>query len=296
MERFARRGRSVGFRRPTTFAILVGVIVLAVLMRGMFVYGAWVRCGGHHQESTKDIPFLPVARTRGLTDGRWLAMHNAFTERAKTGGEGNEVRILLIGDSIFQRFVDSRGWRVVKRRAAEMGGSAESFAIGGDRTQHVLWRLHSGELDFPHLSAPNLAMVLVGTNNLDDNTPSEIASGVLTIARVLFKAGLRRVVVVEQLPRGVDPDGPSRIAQAELAGNITALLPRSLMQHQLGQRQICARYCTGVAKRFLDETGRIDPALIADYVHPTQAGYDVLAEAIYSDLHDDCDREGQYSS
>ena len=40
---------------------------------------------------------------------------------------------------------------------------ARAFGISGDRTQHLLWRIQNGELQFRH--APEVVCICVGTNN-----------------------------------------------------------------------------------------------------------------------------------
>ena len=54
---------------------------------------------------------------------------------------------------------------------------AVNFGIGGDRTQHVLWRANNGEIP------TNMKYVVIhcGTNNIDHNAPNEIANGVFSI-------------------------------------------------------------------------------------------------------------------
>jgi hypothetical protein len=51
------------------------------------------------------------------------------------------------------------------------------FGIGGDQTQHVLWRMDNYPITRLH---PEVAVVLIGTNNTQ-NTPEEIAAGVKAI-------------------------------------------------------------------------------------------------------------------
>lgn len=80
----------------------------------------------------------------------------------------------ITGDSITER------WRGDGANAwARSGLSRLSIAnagVGGDRTQHVLWRLHNGLLDHTH---PLVIFLLIGTNNLAWNSPNEISLGTL---------------------------------------------------------------------------------------------------------------------
>ena len=80
---------------------------------------------------------------------------------------------LFLGDSITQGWNENTVWQRFygPRHAA-------NFGIGGDRTQHVLWRIQNGELEG---IAPKVTVLMIGTNNLHDDTPDEIAQGIKTI-------------------------------------------------------------------------------------------------------------------
>ena len=77
------------------------------------------------------------------------------------------------------------------------------LGIAGDQTQHLLWRLQSGEAATSWRSDPQmLAAVLIGTNNLGSGQrPSEAASGVLAVTAWLLRHTEGRVLVMATLPR-----------------------------------------------------------------------------------------------
>ena len=54
---------------------------------------------------------------------------------------------------------------------------ALNFGVGGDRTQHVLWRIENGEIPLNL----QVAFVHCGTNNLDRDNPAEIRHGLLQL-------------------------------------------------------------------------------------------------------------------
>src|SRR5207248_8004812 len=94
--------------------------------------------------------------------------HDGFVAIAKKG----DVDLLFLGDSI------TDGWRGGGKAVWEKNFAplkAANFGIGGDRTEHVLWRLQHGELDG---IKPKLAVLMIGTNNLGANKDEEIADGV----------------------------------------------------------------------------------------------------------------------
>jgi len=120
--------------------------------------------------------------------------HRRFLQEARDA----EPEILWIGDSLIQNLSHSKIWE-----DSFWGMHSLNFGIGGDRTEHVLWRLENGELE--NLS-PKIIVVLVGTNNHGD-TPSEIAEGLKAICTVLRDQQPQAfVVLLSLLPRGHMPN------------------------------------------------------------------------------------------
>lgn len=64
--------------------------------------------------------------------------HNRFLLESKE----KEPEVLFIGDSIIQNMVHSDMWNKNFIPLHSL-----NFGIGGDQTQHVLWRIVNGELD-----------------------------------------------------------------------------------------------------------------------------------------------------
>jgi lysophospholipase L1-like esterase len=67
--------------------------------------------------------------------------------------------------SALPRRLDHEGWNKQKEVFDEHFANiqAANFGIGGDRTQHVLWRIENGELE-PTMQ-PKLIVLMIGTNN-----------------------------------------------------------------------------------------------------------------------------------
>ena len=72
-------------------------------------------------------------------NGVFLKKHEAILARGKSGPVG----LLFLGDSITER------WRIAPEIWDKYYGPHQpaNFGIGGDRTQHVIWRIEHGELD-----------------------------------------------------------------------------------------------------------------------------------------------------
>src|SRR5258708_11539717 len=97
--------------------------------------------------------------------GRFQRMHTAFLERGKAGPVG----LLMLGDSI------TEGWARAPHVYEHYYGKFDpaNFGIGGDQTQHVIWRVENGELDGIH---PKVVVLMIGTNNSAGHTGDEIAA------------------------------------------------------------------------------------------------------------------------
>jgi hypothetical protein len=87
--------------------------------------------------------------------------------------EGSRPDLLLVGDSLLQ------GWRPEWLDSAFPRQKALNLAIGGDRTQNVVWQLAHLNLK---VVAPRNVIILVGSNNLiARDIPCAIADGVSAI-------------------------------------------------------------------------------------------------------------------
>ena len=75
----------------------------------------------------------------GMIETRFQTMHDSFLARGKAGPIG----VLFLGDSI------TEGWNKAKDVWEAHYGKDDvaNFGIGGDKTQHVLWRIDNGELE-----------------------------------------------------------------------------------------------------------------------------------------------------
>ena len=109
-----------------------------------------------------------------------------------------QARVIVLGDSIvagLSRYQDV--WDLYLKPLNTI-----NCGIGGDRTQHVLWRVD-------HLSLPDsvhVAVLLCGTNNIEHDLPQDIAEGVIACGtRLREKNPDLHVVITGILPRGLSP-------------------------------------------------------------------------------------------
>lgn len=191
--------------------------------------------------------------------GKQMERHESFNRRVK---EGN-ADLLFIGDSITQGW-ENAGKNIwaeyyAKRNAVNLG-------IGGDRTQHVLWRLDHGNIEG---IKPKLAVLMIGTNNSRDNTSEQIAAGVTAIVEKLrTKLPETKVLLLAIFPRGADKDDPLR-KKNEGANAIIQKLADGKMVHYLD-----------IGPKFLAADGTLSKEVMPDLLHLNEQSYRTWAESI----------------
>ena len=227
---------------PTMKLFLTSVAVCALVISG----GA-----------QKQLPTTVDPKPR---DGNWMQRHDSFNERVKKGN----VDLLLIGDSITQ------GWEGAGKDAWEKHygkRNAVNLGIGGDRTQHVLWRLDNGNIEG---IAPKLAVLMIGTNNSNgsDNSAEEIGEGIAAIVKNLrAKLPQTRVLILGIFPRGEKPN-PQREKNAKASEIASKLADGQMVFYQ------------DIGNKFLSADGVLSKEIMPDYLHLSPQGYEIWAASI----------------
>jgi lysophospholipase L1-like esterase len=169
---------------------------------------------------------------------------------------GRDPDMIFIGDSITQGWL-GKGKDVWDANFAPR--NALDFGIGGDQTQHVLWRMENYPIQGMH---PKVAVVLIGTNNTH-NTAPEIAAGVkavLTKTQTMFP-GIK-IILVSIMPN-------QRANDLMMAAN-----------------EILKTYADEKTIYYLDLLPMMTPVgdnwrgLGADHLHPDGPGYQLWADAL----------------
>ena len=143
-----------------------------------------------HAGSPDHSAVAPEPRGEG-----WMRRHESFNERVKQGN----VDLIFVGDSITQGW-EGAGKEVWARYYGHR--NAVNLGIGGDRTQHVLWRLDHGNVDGIQ---PKAAVIMIGTNNsgANRNSASEMVDGVTAVVKKLReKLPQTRLLLLDIFPRG----------------------------------------------------------------------------------------------
>jgi beta-glucosidase len=175
--------------------------------------------------------------------------------------------VLFLGDSITEGWM--RGGADVWRERYWKYQPAD-FGIGGDRTEHVLWRIANGELDGIN---PKVVVLMIGTNNSKSNTAEEITAADKRIVEEIHnKLPETRLLLLAIFPRGEDPKDPAIAPLREKIKQVNA----ELAKLDDGNK---TRYLD-IGDKFLDADGKIPKDIMRDFLHPTAKGYEIWADAM----------------
>lgn len=172
-----------------------------------------------------------------------------------------KIDVVFVGDSITARWRDSENWKKHwdSYRAVNMG-------IGGDQTQHVLWRLQNGDLEG---YKAKLFVVMIGTNNMwaRDADPAHAAAGVkAVIALIQSKQPQAKILLLSILPTGEKPN-PGREK-------------RMVVNELISKFEDGSVEYMDIAPKYLEADGTISKEVMHDFLHLAPKGYDIWAEAI----------------
>jgi lysophospholipase L1-like esterase len=235
------------------------MFALGALMAGLLV--PMGTAGEKDKKAEKPNPATKSEPRMSLQpDPGWLKRHQGFVAIAKNG----DVDVLFLGDSITDAWRGAAAKPTWEKYFAPM--KAANFGIGGDRTQHVLWRLQNGELDG---RKPKVAVLMIGTNNTSSDTAAQIAEGITAIVKTIHdKSPSTKVLLLAVFPRGEKAENPGRTKIAEI----------NKMISQLGEGS-GVRYLD-IGPKFLEKDGSLTKGIMPDFLHLSARGYEIWGEAI----------------
>lgn len=203
----------------------------------------------------------PKTGRGGIPDTNFVKAHEGFVAIAKAGN----VDLLFLGDSI------TAGWRGQKQTWEKAFGQYKpaNFGIGGDRTQHVLWRITNGELEG---ITPKAAVLMIGTNNSGSDPAEEIANGIKKIVEFIrTKSPATKVLLLAIFPRGEKPN-PQRQKISQVNSAIARL--------DDGQ----SVFYLDIGDKFLQGSDSLTREIMPDFLHLSAKGYQIWADAIMPKL------------
>ena len=202
-------------------------------------------------QSASTFPLAPVA---------WLDDFQAHLNKKANAGR---VDLVFDGDSITDHW-ESTGLTVWKEYYANR--HALDVGIGADGIEHALWRLDHGEVDGLN---PKLIVLMIGTNNIQAHTPGQVAEGIeALVADYRKRIPGAHVLLLAIFPRGARPTAPLRAKIAEVNHRIASLDDGGNITY------------LDIGEKFLQPDGTISAVDMSDFLHPTEKGYRIWADAI----------------
>lgn len=237
---------------------------IAVVALGLVAVGAAVTPSAYAQQAQQpaDAPAPKTEKDSTQIQAAFQKAHESFLARGKAG----KIGVLFLGDSI------TAGWGRAKDTWDAHYGKYDpaNFGIGGDRTQHVLWRIANGELDG---ISPKVVVLMIGTNNSGAYSAEEIARADRKIVTEIHaKLPDTKVLLLGVFPRGADPKDPKVAATRAKLKAVNA----DIAKLDDGNK---TRYLD-IGDKFLDAEGNLPPDIMPDALHPNAKGYQIWADAM----------------
>ena len=188
----------------------------------------------------------------------------ALQKRNEIVAGPKEYDIVFVGDSITHRWERKGGEGVKLYAELKKRYSILNLGYGGDRTQHVLWRMKYGELEG---YKTKLFMLMIGTNNGGDK-PEDIAEGTKRILEVIrAKHPQAKVLLLPIFPRGKTINDPNR-KRNEAVNKITKAFAdgENVIWVDFNNKLVDAN---GNTKKFMN-----------DYLHTNSTGYAIWRDAV----------------
>ena len=198
------------------------------------------------------------------TDGWWQERHTAMNARVEKGS----VDLVFIGDSITQ------GWEGAGKASWDKHfapQNAVNLGIGGDQTQHVLWRLANGNLAG---ITPKVAVLMIGTNNTGNGQkPAEVAAGIKAILDELKKLSpTTKILLLAVFPRGETREDAMRLNNDAVNGLIKPFGDGTQVVF------------LDIGSKFLAADGSLSREIMPDSLHLSPAAYEIWAAEVSSTI------------
>lgn len=208
-------------------------------------------------------PTVPPGRSAATYPVAPVAWLDYFQEHLKQKAKAGQVDLVFDGDSITDRW-QSTGLKVWNEHYGDR--HPLDVGIGADGIEHALWRLDHGEVDGLN---PKLVVLMIGTNNIQAHTPEQVAEGIRALVAD-YRSHLpdSHILLLGIFPRGARPTDPLRARIAQVNQSIASLDDGKNVTY------------LDIGAKFLQPDGTIAAGMMPDFLHPTEKGYEIWADAI----------------
>ncbi len=207
------------------------------------------------------------------TDANSKLAHEQLLAKRTSG----QIDAYFMGDSITRRWgASDEQYKdlLANWNANFKGWNAADFGWGGDKTQHMLWRLQNGELDGVN---PKVVVLMAGTNNVGNASPlgdadvtaraADVARGVAAVTREIRKRAPKATLVITGIT--TRDDNPAVMPIIDAANRqIAALADGKSIRYININAQLTA------------PDGRLRDGMANDGLHLTPQAYQFWADAL----------------
>ena len=236
-------------------------IIIYVVFSSFMIHG----CESFSAQKA-DLSALPILSDTPDASGReknkrWRDRHQGKKQEAKS----QKIDVLMIGDSITHSW-EKAGLSVWNKYYQSRNGF--NIGIGGDRTEHVLWRLQNGAVDNMQ---PKVAVLMIGTNNTGhrmdpaDHTALGIESIIKSLRQRLPNTKLLLLAI---FPRNLSIHNELRRRNNAINMQLATLADDEYI------------YFLNINDVFLDQHGSLNTKVMPDHLHLNEEGYRLWAESM----------------
>jgi beta-glucosidase len=207
-------------------------------------------------------PTIPEPQNQDwFPEADWIKRHESLGRHNGT----EQIDIVFLGDSISEGWL-GEGKTVWDKHYAPR--KAVTLGIGGDETQHILWRLDHGAVDELN---PKVVILLIGTNNIGNSGHGAEPTGAgikLIVEQLRAKLPNAAILLLGVFPRDAMPDTGWRKDIRQINSAISQLHDGKHIWY------------LDIGDSFLTPDGKIPPAIMPDALHLSTQGYEIWANAM----------------
>ena len=220
--------------------------------------------------STGPHAALPISK---FPDGKWWGTRCLEKRNEILDNGGAEYDVVMVGDSITHRWEREGGEG--RELFAELKKTYRilNLGYGGDRTEHVIWRLENGEMEG---YKAKLFTVMIGTNNRDRH-PADVAAGVKRIVEdIRAKHPEAKVVLMPIFPRGAKATDERRVFNEKVNALIKPIADGNDVRW------------LDFNSKFFNAEGKLTKDVMDDLLHPNAKGYKIWMDAVLPVFREIC--------